>query len=1000
MSYKRRSIDVSGMVVFCVLCVQGGVLASAQDLLTQHNDNFRTGANLNETLLTSANVTAAQFGKLFARLVDGDIYAQPLYVSGVSIPGHGIKNVVYVATANNNIYAFDADNYDPDPSHGALWGPFHLGDPELGRQSLTGQLPSANSCPSASAYGVISTPVIDKANNWLYLVAKVVDPTGHSHQMLHRLDIRTGAGTNLTPNNTPIEIMYPEPTNHQPNKDYGSFNPTQINRAGLLLSQGVLYVAFAEHCDFIVGGVPHGWVLAYNASTLLQTGAFNTTPHAQRGGIWQSGNGLAADRHGNIFFHTGNMGNLGEPPRLRDSTDFSQSIVRINPTLNAPVTFPHYSEPPPWYLDYHRLDSQDLDVTSSGPLLMPEAINGDLIGGGKTGRLYLLDRANMSLKQTFRASVNNSGSATPENCTYGPDHYGPGTPAPANGGETLCPHIHSGLVYWHGPEGDIARVYVWGERDYLRAYRYDTKQTLFVKSDGTPFGTSDDLSAPSEAVRGSLLNPLHDPNDGSRVMPGPTMAISANGNHQGSGILWATMVLRDNAEYKNVDGILRAFDALTLEELWNSGTDVFGPEFLGKYAKYSAATIANGTVFVPTFSNRLVAYGPISRRQTFRAPWQQFEQINPGVDSLSTRAAISVLARNPQQIDLYLTDAHGVVRNGGWWTAGDQYHDGYPISPPGFALPNTPVSAIARTGDTADLYVVRTDGSVWNAGWWSAQTNHGQWNPGYPIPGAGPGFATPGAPVSAAARNPSTADLYVVRSDGSVWNAGWWSAQINHGQWNPGYPIPGAGPGFARTGTRVQVVNRTPDITDLYVVRSDGSVWNAGWWSEQANNGNWNPGYAIPSAGPGFATPGAPVSAAARNPDTVDLYVVRVDGSVWNAGWWSAQSNNGNWNPGYAIPGAGPGFALPSAAVTIINRTPDMTDLFVVRADGSVWNAGWWSAQANSGRWNPGYSLGMPISVDPNAAVSGVSRNSGHTDLFVPGRNTRILSPWWDQNVR
>lgn len=144
----------------------------AQDMLTQHNDNFRTGATLQETLLNASNVNAATFGKLYTRNVDGDIYAQPLYLAGVDMPGRGTKNVVYVVTMRNNVYAFDADNHDRNPAAGVLWGPFHLGylgEPEQGRPG---------GCKSAAYYGITSTPVIDPANKWLYLVAKTIDPQG------------------------------------------------------------------------------------------------------------------------------------------------------------------------------------------------------------------------------------------------------------------------------------------------------------------------------------------------------------------------------------------------------------------------------------------------------------------------------------------------------------------------------------------------------------------------------------------------------------------------------------------------------------------------------------------------------------------------------------------------------------------------------------------------------------------------------------------------------
>jgi hypothetical protein len=810
-------------------------------VLTQHNDTFRSGAILTEATLTISNVNAVQFGKLCTRFVDGDIYAQPLYMRGVNIPGRGTRDVVYVVTMKNNVYAFDAHDYSVDPHAGLLWSRTDLGPPEQGRIDVDGNSPPYASCPSAAYYGITSTPVIDETNDWPYLVVKTVDASRQFHQYLYRLDVRNGRNAHPGSGNKPTEI---NASAMNSSNAAVIFDPSQLNRASLLLANRRIYIAFAGHCDFGLRGPYHGWVLAYDAVSLSQIAAFNTTLDDAAGGVWQSGNGLASDDKGNVYFQTGNR--QGPASGHRNPTDYSEAIVR----LSADLTDPTFFLPP----NYQHLDAEDLDLGSSGPLLIPEAGSEDLIGGGKSGRLYLLNRGSMSVKQTFKATVNvsNAGLA-PERCAYGPDHYGPFTSNPSGKGETLCPHIHSGLVYWRGPEADTAWLYVWGERDYLRAYRYDLKRAAIVDDGGVPFPMDDTglaSSAPSKSHVGAVLTPLHDPDDHSRVMPGPTLSLSANGNLAGSGIIWATQTLRDNAEYRNVFGVLHAFDATTLRELWNSGPDQFGRDFLGRFAKYAAPTIAGGSVFVPTFSDQLVVYGLKSRAAAGNAPWQRWSAVtdpwpspaHPGdypapPAPLPVNASLTVLARNPGTLDLYAVHSDGSVGNVGWWGSGDQWHAGYTIGGPGFAPAGAPLTAIARTPDVVDLYVARGDGSVWNASWWGANTNNGRWNAGYPVSSAG--FTKAGAPISAIARHPTVVDLYAVRNDGAVWNAGWWAEDVNSGRWNPGYPV--SAPGFASSGAPVSVIARTADIVDLYVVRTDGSVWNAGWWAANTNDGKWNP---------------------------------------------------------------------------------------------------------------------------------------------------------------
>jgi hypothetical protein len=249
-----------------------------------------------------------------------------------------------------------------------------------------------------------------------------------------------------------------------------------------------------------------------------------------------------------------------------------------------------------------------------------------------------------------------------------------------------------------------------------------------------------------------------------------------------------------------------------------------------------------------------------------------------------------------------------------------------------------------------------------------------------------------------------------VRSDGAVWNAGYWVAGVSGPGpfgWNAGYPIPGAGSGFAAPGTAVAALARARNLVDLFVVRADGSIWNAGHWGEGIPGPGpfgWNPGYMIAGTGPGYANPGAHVTAISRGQGVVDLFVVRPDGAVWNAGHWTESAPGPGpfgWSPGYQI--SGPNFARPGSPIAVVQRDANHTDLFVVRPDGTVWNAGWWAGDVNGPGpfgWNPGYRIGFANTVDAGATVTGIARSLSHVDLFVAAQNGQIVSPWWDGSVR
>ena len=261
-------------------------------VLTQHYDSARTGANLEEIVLSPASVAPDRFGKLFELAVQGHVYAQPLYVEGVNFPGGGQQNVLYVATMHNLVYAFDAD-----AAGGPLWsrslGPFvALPDPNIGPGGYK---------DIADAVGVVSTPVISLEQQAIYVVAMTREGNQYHHR-LHALDLATGAEKL----GGPVSIQGSARGSGDGNVG-GVITFTsnlQNQRPGLLLAGGTIYVAFASYGD---QGPYHGWVFGFDAATLGQRpNILNTTPLGARGGIWMAGQGPAADAAGNVYFMTGN----------------------------------------------------------------------------------------------------------------------------------------------------------------------------------------------------------------------------------------------------------------------------------------------------------------------------------------------------------------------------------------------------------------------------------------------------------------------------------------------------------------------------------------------------------------------------------------------------------------------------------------------------------------------------------------------------------------------
>ncbi|HWW00426.1 MAG TPA: fibronectin type III domain-containing protein [Candidatus Acidoferrum sp.] len=333
-------------------------------VFTYHNDNFRTGQNTNETVLTTANVNPTSFGKLFAYTLDGQTFSSPLYVANVNIPGQGFHNALYVATEHDSVYAFDADGLSSTP----LWHASFI-NPAAGVTTIP-LADIGNTGPDIpNEVGITSTPVIDSAGGTIYVVAKTKEVSGNKTTYvarLHALDITTGAEKL----GGPVVI---------PNVD--SLRENQ--RTGLLLANGVVYFGFASHGDISPW---NGEVLGYNAATLQPILAFNAAPAAGSSGIWMNGCGPAVDASGSIYFITGN----GTFDANTGGSDYGDSFVKISP---AGVVVDYFTP-----FDQATLDAQDLDLCSGGVLLLPDQAGAhvhEMVSAGKGGTIYLVDRDNM-----------------------------------------------------------------------------------------------------------------------------------------------------------------------------------------------------------------------------------------------------------------------------------------------------------------------------------------------------------------------------------------------------------------------------------------------------------------------------------------------------------------------------------------------------------------------------------------------------------------------------
>jgi len=339
------------------LLVACSVLAARADVavLTHHNDLSHTGANLQETLLTTNNVNTNTFGLLYTRSVDDQIYAQPLVMTNVNIPGKGVHNIVIVATVNDSVYAFDAE----DPSVTApYWTNSFINPPNIVPPTHS-DLSAINACGGnyvdfSGSMGIVGTPVIDPVAGTIYLVARTRE-TNTFVQRLHALDITTGQDRH-----TPVVITATYSGTGAGNVGgIITFDPERQNqRCGLSLINGVVYIAWSSHCDL---GPYHGWIIGYDSTNLTRVVVYNDTPNGSNGGLWMSDDSLAADASGNIYLSTGNgtVDTSGGPNRGESFL----KLVRSGGSLTVASWFTPYN--------FQNLENGDTDLGSGGFLLIP-----------------------------------------------------------------------------------------------------------------------------------------------------------------------------------------------------------------------------------------------------------------------------------------------------------------------------------------------------------------------------------------------------------------------------------------------------------------------------------------------------------------------------------------------------------------------------------------------------------------------------------------------------
>ena len=647
---------------------------SVGDVITQRNNNLRTGTTQHGGLDQGA-VSDGRFGFITQWLVDGVVLAQPLFMARVNFP-QGPRAAVFIATSTNWVYAFNADSpYDK------LWER-HLGEPYRIIDPWNDANPERLKCPVQMAstqqddqarpqvvvLGIEATPVIDPTRQRIFISYRKLDGIPDGAQRIAALDLRTGQLAKAADGHGLDRRITDNPL----------WNQVHRNRASLLFDNGNVYVGFSGRCEdpgspFFKKNSYQGWVYAFETNDLTPAGRYRSAQQPEGmpfpeptddpisgGGIWQASTGLAADGHGNLFFATGNTAKGSRPPDAFGK-NLTNSIIRlrVDPLPGRPPRSRALSmTAADWFTPYRKtwLDVEDLDFAAAGVVLVPNSRY--LLAAGKEGLLYVLDRGNLGkfdngtpfdlgalldkhtsedpiglddprrdqVVQKFQAGVNQYCAAGPNPifCLGKGQQYEPRTPERTGRGVAVndwlpWPHVHGTPVFGAFPDGR-AFMYVWAEKDFLKAYRWWGKRFDTEPVVATALGTGQPVLAP----------PYLSDRIGAVGMPGGMLALSIDAARPAAGVLFASVQrcqpsdgsppfrecsvprCRNSADCAQQRfGMLRAFDPLTLRELWNNQGDTFGSAENKTYyfAKFVPPTIAHGRVFLATGSGQVLVYG-------------------------------------------------------------------------------------------------------------------------------------------------------------------------------------------------------------------------------------------------------------------------------------------------------------------------------------------------------------------------------------------------------
>jgi len=510
--FLKKAIIAAGWSFACLIAfaaaLAGQGTKSALNYTTWKNDNLRTGQQLHETILTPGNVDPVHFGVLFNQPVDGYVFAQPLYLSHLSIAG-GTHNVVFVATEHDSLYALDADKRAVPLWHRNLIPP---GARTVPRSLVHGAIFPEN--------GITGTPVINASTGTLYVVSETLE-SGKVVFRLHALKVATGQEEG----GSPVVIS---PSGFQPKE--------QLQRPGLLLANGNVYVAFGSQRDH---QPYHGWILSFDATSLAPVGAWTSTLNGAEGGVWMSGSGLAADSSGNVYAISGNGSWDG-------TSNFSPSYVKLSPNLTR--------------LDYYTpfngsaLSAEDADVGWGGLLLVPDQAGTSqhkAIGCGESPALHapednIGELQSGSNSHVIREVDDQSGGSG-------------GFPAPD--------HCSTTPVFWQ------QTLYFAGRNDILRAFSLNASAG---KASSQP------------TSKGSF----------EFVFPGAQPVVSANGAN--NGIVWVVDHSSSVVALHAYDATIAPVAPSRRASPANISKELYRSPGLGTGAEFVVPTVVNGKVYVGT----------------------------------------------------------------------------------------------------------------------------------------------------------------------------------------------------------------------------------------------------------------------------------------------------------------------------------------------------------------------------------------------------------------